>query len=149
MRRRPLAVLRQELLAVNGVGQETADSILLYALGKPVFVVDAYTKRVFSRHGCIGEGARYERVQAEVGPGVTVVAATKYVPLGDMAVLAEAGIEVVGENRAQDLEAKHAAFGDAFRRPTGHFLGLRVSYELQAAFLPPQFVVTKIEGNPP
>jgi len=51
---------------------------------------------------------------------VTVVAATKYVSVEDMAVLAEAGIEVVGENRAQDLEAKHAAYGDAFR---WHFIG--------------------------
>ena len=59
-------------------------------------------------------------MRAEVGPGVTVVAATKYVSLADMAVLAEAGVEVVGENRAQDLEAKHAAFGDAFR---WHFIG--------------------------
>ena len=64
--------------------------------------------------------ARYERVRAEVGPGVTVVAATKYVSLADMAALAEAGIEVVGENRAQDLEAKHAVYGDAFR---WHFIG--------------------------
>jgi PLP dependent protein len=64
--------------------------------------------------------ARYERVRAEVGPSVTVVAATKYVSLADMAVLVEAGIEVVGENRAQDLEAKHAAYGDAFR---WHFIG--------------------------
>ncbi len=64
--------------------------------------------------------SRYERIRAEVGPDVTIVAATKYVPLGDMAVLVEAGIEVVGENRAQDLEAKHAAFGDAFR---WHFIG--------------------------
>ena len=63
---------------------------------------------------------RYERVRAEVGPRVTVVAATKYVALGEMAVLAEAGIEVVGENRAQDLEAKHAEYGDAFR---WHFIG--------------------------
>ncbi len=55
--------LREELLSVNGVGQETADSILLYALGKPVFVVDAYTKRIFSRHGFIPEGASYEEVQ--------------------------------------------------------------------------------------
>ncbi len=52
---------------------------------------------------------RYERIREEVGPGVTVVAATKYVSLDDMAALAEAGIEVVGENRAQDLQAKHAA----------------------------------------
>jgi uncharacterized pyridoxal phosphate-containing UPF0001 family protein len=63
---------------------------------------------------------RYERVLAEVGPGVTVVAATKYVSLAEMALLAEAGVEVVGENRAQDLEAKHAAYGDAFR---WHFIG--------------------------
>jgi len=59
-------------------------------------------------------------VRAEVGPRVTVVAATKYVALAEMAVLAEAGIEVVGENRAQDLEAKHAEYGDAFR---WHFIG--------------------------
>src|SRR6478752_8135936 len=63
---------------------------------------------------------RYERIRAELGPGVTVVAATKYVSVEDMAVLAEAGIEVAGENRAQDLEAKHAAYGDAFR---WHFIG--------------------------
>jgi uncharacterized pyridoxal phosphate-containing UPF0001 family protein len=63
---------------------------------------------------------RYERVRAEVGPGVTVVAATKYVPLDEMDVLAKAGIPVVGENRAQDLEAKHETLGDAFR---WHFIG--------------------------
>jgi PLP dependent protein len=55
-----------------------------------------------------------------VGENVTIVAATKYVSVGDMAALAEAGVEVVGENRAQDLEAKHAVYGDAFR---WHFIG--------------------------
>ena len=64
--------------------------------------------------------ANYERIKAELGPSVTIVAATKYVSVEDLAVLAEAGIEVVGENRAQDLEAKHAAYGDAFR---WHFIG--------------------------
>jgi pyridoxal phosphate enzyme (YggS family) len=64
--------------------------------------------------------ARYEQVQAEVGPGVTIVAATKYVALENMQVLAEAGVEVVGENRAQDLQAKHAAYGGVFR---WHFIG--------------------------
>jgi len=63
---------------------------------------------------------RYERIRDEVGPGVTIVAATKYVALEDMATLAEAGVEVVGENRAQDLQAKHAVYGDAFR---WHFIG--------------------------
>ena len=64
--------------------------------------------------------AAYARIRAEVGPGVTIVAATKYVPLEGMAILAEAGVEVAGENRAQDLERKHAEYGDAFR---WHFIG--------------------------
>jgi uncharacterized pyridoxal phosphate-containing UPF0001 family protein len=63
---------------------------------------------------------RLARIQEEVGPNVTVVAATKYVALADMAGLVEAGVTVVGENRAQDLEAKHAEYGDAFR---WHFIG--------------------------
>jgi len=64
--------------------------------------------------------ARFARLQAEVGPAVTIVAATKYVDVAGMAGLIEAGITVVGENRAQDLEAKHAEYGDAFR---WHFIG--------------------------
>jgi uncharacterized pyridoxal phosphate-containing UPF0001 family protein len=63
---------------------------------------------------------RLARLQDQVGPNVTVVAATKYVALADMASLVEAGVTVVGENRAQDLEAKHAEYGDAFR---WHFIG--------------------------
>jgi PLP dependent protein len=62
---------------------------------------------------------RYEAIK-EAAPGVTIVAATKYVSLEQMAALAEAGVEIVGENRAQDLEAKHARYGDAFR---WHFIG--------------------------
>lgn len=64
--------------------------------------------------------ANYERIRSEVGNAVTVVAATKYVALEDMRVLVDAGIEVVGENRAQELERKHAEYGDAFR---WHFIG--------------------------
>lgn len=63
---------------------------------------------------------RYRRARAEVGPNVTVVVATKYVLPEEMARLVEAGVEVVGENRAQDLERKHAVYGDAFR---WHFIG--------------------------
>jgi endonuclease III related protein len=55
--------LRQGLLSVNGIGPETADSILLYALNKPIFVIDAYTRRVFSRHGFILEDCDYNTVQ--------------------------------------------------------------------------------------
>jgi len=53
-------VLREQLLGVWGIGPETADSILLYAGGHPVFVIDAYTKRMLARHGWAGEGARYD-----------------------------------------------------------------------------------------
>jgi hypothetical protein len=63
---------------------------------------------------------RLAELQDVVGPNVTVVAATKYVPLAQMAMLVEAGVRVVGENRAQDLEAKHAEYGDAFE---WHFIG--------------------------
>lgn len=55
--------LRTELLEINGIGPETADSILLYAANKPVFVIDAYTKRIFSRHGLIKKDAAYEEAQ--------------------------------------------------------------------------------------
>jgi len=64
--------------------------------------------------------AAYEEARAAAGPAVTIVAATKYVSLADMAMLVTAGVEVVGENRAQDLECKHAEYGDAFR---WHFIG--------------------------
>jgi pyridoxal phosphate enzyme (YggS family) len=64
--------------------------------------------------------ANLERIRGELGAEVTIVAATKYVDADDLPALAEAGIEVVGENRAQDLEAKHARHGEAFR---WHFIG--------------------------
>lgn len=64
MAKRPLAELRTELLLLNGIGPETADDILLYACGKPVFVVDAYTRRIFSRHGLVPGDIKYEALRA-------------------------------------------------------------------------------------
>jgi endonuclease-3 related protein len=63
MRKEKLRTLRKKLLGVKGIGPETADSILLYGLKKPIFVVDAYTKRILSRHGMISEQAPYEEIQ--------------------------------------------------------------------------------------
>jgi len=60
---RPTAELREELLAVNGIGPETADSILLYAGGHASFVVDAYTRRILERHGVIGAKASYDEIR--------------------------------------------------------------------------------------
>ncbi|MDH3354870.1 MAG: endonuclease III domain-containing protein [Chromatiales bacterium] len=57
------AILRTELLSVNGVGPETADDILLYAFNRPVFVIDAYTRRIFSRLGMIAGDEGYEALR--------------------------------------------------------------------------------------
>jgi endonuclease-3 related protein len=64
VRRAPLAPLRRRLLAMEGIGPETADAILLYAAGRPVFVADAYTRRILGRHGLLGAGVGYERARA-------------------------------------------------------------------------------------
>lgn len=56
-------ILREKLLSVKGIGPETADSILLYAAQKPVFVVDAYTYRMLTRHGLIGQETDYAEMQ--------------------------------------------------------------------------------------
>lgn len=58
-----LAQLRNELLGVSGIGPETADSILLYAGNKPIFVIDSYTYRILSRHGLVPESASYGEMQ--------------------------------------------------------------------------------------
>jgi endonuclease III related protein len=58
-----LGSLREELLAINGIGPETADSILLYAGNYPTFVVDTYTYRILARHGWIGFEARYDEIK--------------------------------------------------------------------------------------
>lgn len=63
MSREESDLLRGQLRDVNGIGPETADSILLYALGRPMFVIDAYTRRVLSRHGIIGHDEPYEIYQ--------------------------------------------------------------------------------------
>jgi endonuclease-3 related protein len=60
---RPTEELREELLNLNGIGPETADSILLYAGNHPVFVVDAYTRRIFARHEILPEKAAYEEIR--------------------------------------------------------------------------------------
>ena len=63
MLKKELPLLRQELLNINGIGPETADSILLYAAGKSIFVVDAYTRRILLRHGLMDEASTYDQIQ--------------------------------------------------------------------------------------
>jgi endonuclease-3 related protein len=63
MKKEDAEAIRKKLLAVNGIGPETADSIILYALEKPVFVIDAYTKRVLSRHNILDHNSSYDKCQ--------------------------------------------------------------------------------------
>ena len=73
LRREPLHLLREKLLSLKGIGRETADSILLYALDKPIFVVDAYTYRIFTRLG-IWEGPfDYEGIRSLVEEEISTV----------------------------------------------------------------------------
>jgi endonuclease-3 related protein len=64
MKHEDIISLREKLLSIHGVGSETADSIILYALDKPIFVIDAYTKRVLSRHGIMDYKDSYDTFQA-------------------------------------------------------------------------------------
>ena len=66
LRRAPLPPLRREMLAIPGLGPETVDAILLYAAGRPVFVADAYARRVLARHGLLRDGAGYEEARSFV-----------------------------------------------------------------------------------
>ncbi len=76
----PTAKLRQELLALNGVGPETADSILLYAGQHPIFVVDAYTRRLLARHDILPENAPYEVIRKLCERALARVAAPDSLP---------------------------------------------------------------------
>jgi endonuclease-3 related protein len=63
MKKKDTKYLREEMLKIKGIGPETCDSILLYALEKPVFVVDAYTRRIFSRHNIVSERDKYDNIR--------------------------------------------------------------------------------------
>lgn len=69
--RRDTGALRHGLLSVNGIGPETADDILLYAFNRPVFVIDAYTRRLFSRLGMCEADVGYESLRAAIEQGIT------------------------------------------------------------------------------
>lgn len=92
----PTGKLREELLRLNGVGPETADSILLYAGNHPVFVVDAYTRRILDRHGILPATAEYE----------------------DIRELFERALSPVADERRERLEDLPGALGQPLRTPS-------------------------------
>jgi endonuclease-3 related protein len=124
---RPTLELRKELLSLNGVGPETADSILLYAGNHPVFVVDAYTQRILLRHEILPEGASYqeirelfERALAPVAESVTELS-TKHDALA-------AGLPAAAHPPSTMSNAKRTALTQVYNEMHGLIVGVGKHY---------------------
>lgn len=100
----PTAQLRDELLGLNGIGPETADSVLLYAGNHPVFVVDAYTRRILERHGIIDSKASYEEIRSLCERALTAeeVVRTRGLISYPSKILTTGGTGSTGESRPDD-----------------------------------------------
>lgn len=121
----PTEKLRQELLSLNGVGPETADSILLYAGNHPVFVVDAYTRRVVDRHGIMPANSEYEEIrqlfQRSLAPLAQRQAAPPVAPL-------EAGIRGASHPPSAMSTAKRTAIAQVYNEMHGLIVGVGKNY---------------------
>ncbi|MFY9910234.1 MAG: base excision DNA repair protein [Candidatus Sulfotelmatobacter sp.] len=118
--------LRQELLNLNGVGPETADSILLYAGNHPVFVVDAYTRRIVERHELLPEGATYEEIQRLFQDALPSIA--------DSAISSEQSRELAAEIRgtthppSRMSTAKRTTLAQVYNEMHGLIVGVGKNY---------------------
>lgn len=122
----PTDRLRSELLELDGVGRETADSILLYAGQHPIFVVDAYTRRILTRHGIIPENASYDEIQQVCQGALSVPLETN------------AGTTKTGSPRACHPPstmscAKRPALGQIYNEMHGLIVGVGKNYCLKSA----------------
>lgn len=121
---RPADKLREELLSVNGIGPETADSILLYAGGKPVFVIDAYTKRIFSRHFLMSADDDYAAYQKLM---MTRLPSDPRLYNEYHALIVIAGKEFCRKRNPLCTECPLNGFGWKGRKPTFSGAGLKVA----------------------
>lgn len=122
----PTQELRQELLDLNGIGPETADSILLYAGNHPVFVVDAYTRRVFVRHNIIGEDASYEDIR-QIFEKALAPLADSVAECGENDKL-EAGIQGASHRPSRMSTTKRTALTQVFNEMHGLIVGVGKNY---------------------
>jgi endonuclease-3 related protein len=117
---RPTEALREELLGLPGIGPETADSILLYAASREVFVVDTYTRRIFERHGLANIDTRYEEIRLGVQKALTEEVVSELEQLGTAlhAHLHAAAPETRREDGARESRSPHDLL--AVYAPTPH-----------------------------
>jgi endonuclease-3 related protein len=136
----PTAKLRDELLALNGVGPETADSILLYAGNHPVFVVDAYTRRILKRHQIVSSARSYDEIrqlfEQALGEGIPPKQSLDGAPAG-MGIQTGAGESVVGprgsSHRPSRLStAERTALVQVFNEMHGLIVGVGKNYCLKS-----------------
>jgi endonuclease III related protein len=143
----PTAQLREELLELNGVGPETADSILLYAGNHPVFVVDAYTRRILVRHAILPETASYEEIRALFEQGLTPLAEPDTRTRKAFVQHLAKGLPGASHPRSKMSAAKRTALTQTYNEMHGLIVGVGKNYckKSQAlcdgcplqAFLPP------------
>jgi endonuclease III related protein len=124
----PTAQLREQLLALNGIGPETADSILLYAGNHPVFVVDAYTRRILARHAILPETASYEEIRNLFEKGLA--------PLSQPEALAQepstqdlaSGLPGASHTASRMSSTKRTALAQIYNEMHGLIVGVGKSY---------------------
>jgi endonuclease III related protein len=124
----PANQLRQELLSLNGVGQETADSILLYAGNHPVFVVDAYTRRIVERHQLLPEGASYEEIQRLSQESLCVTADPAFSCEGDDEPTSAAGFPGTAHPPSKMSTAERAPLTQIYNEMHGLIVGVGKNY---------------------
>lgn len=119
----PTGKLRDELLELNGVGPETADSILLYAGNHPVFVVDAYTRRILERHGILPEKAAYEDIRELFERALSPIAQEQQKRPADLAPPLEPGIRGAAHHPSAMSTGERTAIVQVYNEMHGLIVG--------------------------
>jgi len=124
----PTSSLREKLLSLNGVGPETADSILLYAGNHPVFVVDAYTRRILARHNILPSKADYEDIRQLFERGLAMEARAQAQTPVDSAPQLESGIRGAAHPPSAMSTAERTALVQVYNEMHGLIVGVGKHY---------------------
>jgi endonuclease-3 related protein len=124
----PTHKVREELLNLHGIGPETADSILLYAGDHPVFVVDAYTRRILDRHGIFAENAAHEEIRELFERALTSVAKSVVEPGGSGGQRLAMGFAGAAHPPSAMSTAKRTALAQVYNEMHGLIVGVGKNY---------------------
>ncbi len=154
----PTEKLREELLSLNGVGPETADSILLYAGNHPVFVVDAYTRRILDRHGIVPEKTEYEEIRQLFQISLEPIAAEQERGPAEVRQTLESGIRGAAHPPSVMSTAHRTALVQVYNEMHGLIVGVGKNYCRKAKpaceecplqkFLPDEVVDAAMDVSP-